>query len=42
MNKSDTINKITKVHININKYTKICYFYIKDNNLKYDLIFSRL
>ena len=42
MSKPDTINEIMKTHINVDKYMKICYFYIKSNNLKYDLIFNRL
>ena len=42
MGKSDTINEIMKTHININKHTEICYFYIKNDNLKYNLIFNRL
>ena len=41
MNKSSIINKIIKIHINVNEYTKICYFYIKNNNFEYNLIFSR-
>ena len=42
MSKSDTINKIAKVYINVDKHTEICYFYIKNNNFKYNLIFNRL
>ena len=42
ISKPDTINEITKVHININEHTKICYFYIKGNNFKYNLIFDKL
>ena len=42
MGKPDTINKITKVHIDVNKHTEICYFYIRDDNLEYNLIFDRL
>ena len=42
INKSDIINEIIKVHININKYTEICYFYIKNDNFEYDLILDRL
>ena len=42
MNKPDTINKIIKAHINVDKHTKICYFYIKSNNLKYNLILNKL
>ena len=42
INKPGTINEIAKAHININEYTETCYFYIKNNNLKYDLILSRL
>ena len=42
MSKPDTINEMTKAHINVNKYMKICYFYIKGDNLEYDLILSRL
>ena len=42
MGKPDTINEIAKVHINVDEYIKICYFYIKDDNLKYNLIFDRL
>ena len=42
MGKSGTINEITKAHIDINEHTEICYFYIKNNNLKYNLIFDRL
>ena len=42
MNKPDTINKIIKTHINVNEYIKICYFYIKNNNFKYNLILNRL
>ena len=41
MNKSDTINEIAKIYINVDKYTEICYFYIKNNNLKYNLIFNK-
>ena len=42
MSKPDTINEIIKTHIDINKHIKICYFYIKSNNLKYNLIFDKL
>ena len=42
MNKPGTINKIAKAYINVNKHTETCYFYIKDNNLKYNLILDRL
>ena len=42
MSKSDTINKIAKVHINVDRHTEICYFYIEDNNFKYNLILDRL
>ena len=42
MNKPGIINEIVKTHININEHMKICYFYIKSNNLKYDFIFDRL
>ena len=42
MGKSDTINEIVKAHINIDEHMKICYFYIKNDNLKYDLILNRL
>ena len=42
MSKPDTINEIVKIHININKHMKICYFYIKSDNLKYDLILDKL
>ena len=42
MNKPNTINEIMKVYINVDEYIKICYFYIKDNNFKYNLILSRL
>ena len=42
MSKPDTINKIAKTHHNVNKYIKICYFYIKSNNLEYNLIFNKL
>ena len=41
MSKSDTINEIAKAHIDVDEYTEICYFYIKDDNLKYNLIFGR-
>ena len=41
MSKTGTVNKIAKAHINVDEYTKICYFYIKNNNLKYDLILNR-
>ena len=41
MGRPGTINEMTKVHINVNRHTKICYFYIKNNNLEYDLILSR-
>ena len=41
MGRPGTINKIMKVHININKHIKICYFYIESDNLKYNLIFGR-
>ena len=36
------IDEIAKVYINVDEYTEICYFYIESNNLKYDLILSRL
>ena len=42
INKLGTINEIAKTHINVNKHIKIYYFYIKDNNLEYNLILSRL
>ena len=42
MNKLNTINEIVKAHIDINKHTEICYFYIKSDNFKYNLIFDRL
>ena len=42
MSKPDTINEITKTYINVDKHMKICYFYIKGNNFKYDLILNRL
>ena len=42
MGKLSTINEIIKAHIDVNKHIKICYFYIKSNNLKYDLILDRL
>ena len=42
MNKPGTINEITKAYINIDEHTEICYFYIKNDNLKYDLILDRL
>ena len=42
MSKSDTIDEIVKIYINIDRYIKLHYFYIKSNNLKYDLILSRL
>ena len=42
MGKSDIINEIMKTHINIDKYIKICYFYIKSDNLEYNLILDRL
>ena len=42
INKSDIINEIVKIYINIDEYIKICYFYIKGNNFKYNLIFNRL
>ena len=41
MSRPDIINKIIKTHININEHIKICYFYIKGDNLKYNLIFNR-
>ena len=41
MSKPGTIDEIAKTHINVNKHTEICYFYIKNNNLKYDLILNR-
>ena len=41
MSRPGIINEIIKTHIDVDKHTKICYFYIKDNNLKYDLIFNR-
>ena len=41
MSKPDTINEIAKAHINIDGHIKTCYFYIKSDNLKYDLIFGR-
>ena len=42
MSKPDIINEITKAHIDVDEHIEICYFYIRDNNLKYDLIFGRL
>ena len=42
MSKPGTINEIIKIYININEYIKICYFYIKNDNFKYNLIFDRL
>ena len=42
MSKPGMIDEIAKAYININEHTEICYFYIKGNNLKYDLILSRL
>ena len=42
MGKTGTINEMTKTHINVKEHTEICYFYIKGNNLKYNLILSRL
>ena len=42
MSKSDTINEITKIHIDVDEHMKIYYFYIEGDNLKYDLILSRL
>ena len=42
MGKSGTINEIVKIYIDVDEYMKICYFYIKSNNFKYDLIFDRL
>ena len=41
MDKPGTINEMTKTHINIDEYTEICYFYIKGDNFKYDLILSK-
>ena len=41
MSKTGTIDEITKTHININKHTEICYFYIKGDNFKYNLILSK-
>ena len=41
MGKSDTINEIVKAYINVNKHTEICYFYIKNNNFKYNLILNK-
>ena len=29
MGKTGTIDEMTKVHINVNKYIKICYFYVR-------------
>ena len=42
MGKPDTINEMTKAHINVDKYTETCYFYIKSDNLEYNLILNRL
>ena len=42
MSKPGTINEIMKAHINVNEYTEICYFYIKNDNFKYNLIFDKL
>ena len=42
ISKPDTINKIVKAYLNINEHTEICYFYIKSDNLKYNLILDRL
>ena len=42
MNKPDTINEIIKTHINIDEHIEICYFYIRNDNFKYDLILGRL
>ena len=41
MSKSDTINVLAKIYINVDEYTEICYFYIKSDNLEYDLIFDK-
>ena len=41
MSKPDTINEIAKIHINIDEHMKICYFYIKNDNLEYNLILNR-
>ena len=42
MGKPDTINEMTKAHIDVDEHTETCYFYIRNDNLKYDLIFDRL
>ena len=42
MSKSGTINEIVKTHINVDEHTEICYFYIKGDNLEYNLISGRL
>ena len=41
IDKTGTINKMTKIHINIDEYIKICYFYIENNNFKYNLILNK-
>lgn len=41
MGKTGIINEIVKVYINVDKHIKICYFYIKDDNLEYNLILDR-
>ena len=41
MSRLSTINEMAKAHINVNEHIKTCYFYIKDDNLEYDLILSR-
>ena len=42
MNKPGTINEIIKTHINVDEHIEIYYFYIKNNNFKYNLIFNKL
>ena len=42
MDRLGIINEMTKIYIDVNEYMKICYFYIENDNLKYDLILSRL
>ena len=41
MSKLGTINEIMKTHINVDEHTETCYFYIKNDNFKYDLILDR-
>ena len=42
MGKTGIIDEMIKIQINIDKYTEICYFYIRSDNLEYNLILDKL